>query len=322
MVHRAGKRYADTTVLVGEFLVNPLDSPRAVLAINRMNWIHSRYGSAIEMPQMVYTLCLLICEALLWIDRFDWRTTTPLEKHASWVFWSEVGRRMRLVGVPGSFEACAEYIKVYEEREMTPSAYNRTIKKGVYDLYASSVPRFLTPVVHVVLDAFMDPRLSEAFMLDERKWYIDVAHTLIRGVLAVRKYVVRYTFLPRTSTFQVFGDADAEGFRPMAFWEIEPWYVASEKSGGWLRAAYIRVFGLPRAGDEKFRPRGYKLHEIGPKGLEGRGGEEVLGFVEQSEACAFSTFGQFGKVGECYYVPKEKGGGGMCPMGFGAPAEK
>jgi hypothetical protein len=49
MVDRVGKRYADTTVLVGEFLVNDIDSERACVAINRMNWIHSRYGSAIKM---------------------------------------------------------------------------------------------------------------------------------------------------------------------------------------------------------------------------------------------------------------------------------
>ncbi|CAI6233664.1 unnamed protein product [Periconia digitata] len=329
MVHRAGKRYADTTVLVGEFLVNELDSQRAVVAINRMNWIHSRYGSAIEMPQMVYTLCLLVCEALLWVDRFDWRPTTPLEKHASWVFWSEVGRRMRLVGVPESFEECVKYVEEYEKKEMAPSKWNAKIKEGVYALYASSVPSFLTPVVHLVLDAFMDSRLSAAFMLEERTWYTDLAHTCLCAALAVRKYIVRHAFLPRTKTFQVFGDANAEGFRAMSFWEIEPWYVASEKSGNWLRAAYIKLFGLPRAGDEKYRPQGYKLHEMGPKGLEGRGGEEVLGFVEQSGACAFSTFGQFGKIGECYYVPEEKekkmsvnGGGGMCPMGFGVVAGK
>ncbi|PVI04033.1 hypothetical protein DM02DRAFT_586838 [Periconia macrospinosa] len=327
MVHRVGKRYADTTVLVGEFLVNELDSPRAVLAINRMNWIHSRYGSSIEMPQMVYTLCLLVCEALLWVDRFDWRPTTPLEKHASWVFWSEVGRRMRLVGVPESFEECVTYVEEYEKKEMTPSKHNAKIKEGVYTLYASSVPKFLAPVVHLVLDAFMDSRLSDAFMLKERTWHTDLAHTVVRAALALRKYIVRHTFLPRNHTFQVFGDADADGFRSMSFWEIEPWYVPAEKSGSWLRAAYVRIFGLPRAGDDKYRPQGYKLHEIGPKGLEGRGGEEVLGFVEQSGSCAFSTFGQFGKRGECYYVPKEKqpeldmnGGGGMCPMGFSVVA--
>lgn len=94
MIDRVGKRYADTSVLVGECLVNDIDSERACVANNRMNWIHSRYAGKIQMDQIVYTPCLLACEALLWIDKYDWRETVPLEKHASWVFWYEVGKRM------------------------------------------------------------------------------------------------------------------------------------------------------------------------------------------------------------------------------------
>lgn len=319
MVLRVGKRYADTTVLVGEFLVNDIDSERACIAINRMNWIHSRYGSQIKMDQMVYTLCLLICEALQWIDKYDWRKTTALEKHASWVFWDEVGKRMGLVDVPGSWEECAQYIEEYEMRHMAPTEDNARIAKGVFALYASTIPAFLTPVVHAVLVAFMDSRLSGAFKLPER------SSPLMRSVLllglAIRKYFVRYLMLPRYSTMQVFGKANAAGYRSMSFWEIEPWYVASSKSCSWLYRAYTRVFGLPIAGDEKFRPQGYKLQELGPKHLEGKGGEEVMAFVKSNEACAFTTFGQFSNTvytrGSCPMKAAAKVGG-LCPLDFAA----
>jgi hypothetical protein len=305
MVVRTGKRYADTTVLVGEFLVNDIDSPRACIAINRMNWIHSRYGSAIKMDQMVYTLCLLTCEALQWIDRFDWRATTELEKHASWVFWNEVGKRMGLSGVPGSFEECAEFIEEFEMRNMAPSEDNKVIAEGVFGLYASTMPGWLAPVVQAVLVAFMDSRLCAAFKLPARSTSM-VRSVLLFG-LAVRKYFVRYLMLPRYSTMQVFGEENAAGYRPMLFWEIEPWYVASSKSCSWLYSAYTRFFGLPMAGDAKFRPEGYKLQEIGPKHLEGKGGEEVMSFVEKHDTSSFTTFGQFG--GSVY----TRGG---CPMNF------
>lgn len=317
MVSRVGKRYADTTVLVGEFLVNDIDSERACIAINRMNWIHSRYGSQIKMDQMVYTLCLLTCEALQWIDKYDWRQTTPLEKHASWVFWNEVGKRMGLVGVPGSWEECAEYIEAFEMRNMAPSEDNALIAKGVFALYASTIPAFLTPVVHAVLVAFMDSRLSGAFKLFERS--SSIVRSILQFGLALRKYFVRHLMLPRYSTMQVFGDADAAGYRSMSFWEIEPWYVASSKSCSWLYLAYTRFFGLPLAGDEKFRPQGYKLQELGPKHLEGKGGEEIMAFVKTNEACAFTTFGQFSNTvytrGGCpmNFSKKEEG---ICPMTF------
>jgi hypothetical protein len=305
MVDRVGKRYADTTVLVGEFLVNDIDSERACVAINRMNWIHSRYGSAIKMDQMVYTLCLLTCEALQWIDKYDWRKTTALEKHASWVFWNEVGKRMGLTDVPGSFEECARFIEEFEEQNMYACQDNAVIAKGVFALYASTIPAFLTPVVHAVLVAFMDSRLSGAFMV-AGTWTAFVWSVLNFG-LVVRKYFVRHLMLPRYSTLQVFGEANQAGYRPMLFWEIEPWYVASSKSCSWLYAAYTRFFGLPIASDAKFKPEGYKLQEIGPKHLEGKGGEQVLSFVKANEACSFTTFGQFeNKV----YTR------GLCPMNF------
>ncbi|KAJ4423140.1 hypothetical protein N0V82_002269 [Gnomoniopsis sp. IMI 355080] len=291
MLDRVGKRYADTTVLVGEFLVNDIDSERACVAINRMNWIHSRYGNKIQMDQMVYTLCLLTCEALQWIDKYDWRTTVPLEKHASWVFWYEVGRRMGLENVPLSFEACAQFIEDFETRNMAPSEDNARIADGVFTLYASTFPRFLTPVVNAVLIAFMDTRLRGAFKLPALP--TTFLRTCLTAALAVRKQFVRHLMLPRYSTLQVFGEENAVGYRPMLFWEIEPWYVASSKGCSWFYTAYTRLFGLPVAGEARFRPEGYRLQEIGPKHFEGKGGEEVMSFVKGGKGCSFTTFGQF-----------------------------
>jgi hypothetical protein len=318
MVDRVGKRYADTTVLVGEFLVNDIDSERACIAMNRMNWIHSRYGSSIKMDQMVYTLCLLTCEALQWIDKYDWRQTTALEKHASWVFWYEVGRRMGLTEVPESFAACAVFIEDFETRNMAPSRDNEIIAKSVFALYASTFPAFITPVVHAVIIAFMDTRLSGAFKLPTPS--TTLIQTFLCFLLDVRKYFVRHLMLPRYSTLQVFGEENAAGYRPMMFWEIEPWYVASSKNCSWLYSAYTRFFGLPIAGDSKYRPEGYKLQQIGPKHLEGKGGEEVMSFVKRNEACSFTTFGQFkNKVytrDGCPMNPEDVSKKGGCPMGF------
>lgn len=291
MVYRVGKRYADTTVLVGEFLVNDIDSERACVAINRMNWIHSRYGNKIQMDQMVYTLCLLTCEALQWIDKYDWRPTTELEKHASWVFWSEVSRRMGLEDVPHSFEACASYIEDFEARNMAPSDDNALIAKGVFSLYASTFPAFLAPAVRTVLISFMDSRLSNAFQISSKPICI-ITHFL-SFLLTIRKHYVRHLMLPRYSTLQVFGGENTAGYRHMMFWEIEPWYVPSSSGCNWLYKAYTHLFGLPIPGDTKYRPEGYKLHEIGPENLEGKGGENVMSFVKANKACAFTTFGQF-----------------------------
>jgi hypothetical protein len=61
MVEETGLRYSDTLVFATEWILNPLDSERATLSINRVNFIHSRYKT-IRDEEMVYTLCLLVCE--------------------------------------------------------------------------------------------------------------------------------------------------------------------------------------------------------------------------------------------------------------------
>lgn len=61
MIDETGLRYSDTLVFATEWILNPLDSERAVLSLNRVNFIHSRYKS-IRDDEMVYTLCLLVCE--------------------------------------------------------------------------------------------------------------------------------------------------------------------------------------------------------------------------------------------------------------------
>lgn len=64
MVDQPGLRYSDTIVFASEFIMNPLDSERARLSLNRVNFIHSRYRG-IQTDQMVYTLCLLVTEVFV-----------------------------------------------------------------------------------------------------------------------------------------------------------------------------------------------------------------------------------------------------------------
>jgi hypothetical protein len=61
IIHQPGLRYSDTTVFGLEWIMNPLDSERARLSLNRVNFIHSRY-QGITSDQMVYVLCLLVSE--------------------------------------------------------------------------------------------------------------------------------------------------------------------------------------------------------------------------------------------------------------------
>lgn len=80
-VEYAGRRFADTGILIIEFLGHSPTSERANSAIARMNYLHSRYQKAnkISNDDMLYTLSLFVLEVERWIRLWDWRSMTPME---------------------------------------------------------------------------------------------------------------------------------------------------------------------------------------------------------------------------------------------------
>jgi hypothetical protein len=72
-----GKRYADTAVLISEFLVHPIDSDRHALAVARVNWLHSHY--TISNDDKLYTLSVFVTCVQRWLEKYEWRSLSTLE---------------------------------------------------------------------------------------------------------------------------------------------------------------------------------------------------------------------------------------------------
>jgi len=99
-----GKRAEDTAIILTEFLIGGLDSDRGSKALAKMNWLHRRYGNKIRQPEMLHTLALFVLEPMRWIERFEWRKMTKLEKVAVFVYWREIGYRMGMNDLPKTLE--------------------------------------------------------------------------------------------------------------------------------------------------------------------------------------------------------------------------
>lgn len=80
-VEYAGRRFADTSILITEFLGHSPTSERANSAIARMNYLHARYQKAnkISNDDLLYTLSLFVMEVEKWIRLYEWRVLTPME---------------------------------------------------------------------------------------------------------------------------------------------------------------------------------------------------------------------------------------------------
>lgn len=78
------KRYVDTVVLVSEFIGRRWGSKEWCESMSRMNCLHSVYQKAgkIRNDEMLYTLALFACEPLRWINRWEWRELSEVERCA------------------------------------------------------------------------------------------------------------------------------------------------------------------------------------------------------------------------------------------------
>ncbi|KAI9644459.1 hypothetical protein NHQ30_006480 [Ciborinia camelliae] len=92
----ASKRYADTTILIGEFLSHPPLHPRVLKAIARMNYLHSSYQKSgrISNADLLYTLSVFITEPVTWMEKFEWRSLNDMEVCAIATFWKGIGDAM------------------------------------------------------------------------------------------------------------------------------------------------------------------------------------------------------------------------------------
>ena len=138
-----GKRSEDTGAILYECLVPGIDSDRGLKALSKMNWIHAQYGSRITNAEVIHTLALFILEPQRWIETYEWRPMTYLEKVAQFIYWKEIGYRMGMTDIPKTLEELQVWTDAYEKTDMFYSESNRKCYDATIDLFLRNVPSFL-----------------------------------------------------------------------------------------------------------------------------------------------------------------------------------
>jgi hypothetical protein len=187
---RAQKRYDDTDLLLSEIVEHGYDSERGRAAISRINQIHGRF--AISNADFLYVLSTLIFEPIRWNARFGWRPMVLQEKRAAFHFWREVGRRMRIMDIPNSYEAFEEYNIDYERTHFRDTPGSRRVASATREMFLDwFLPRRLHTLGRPIIYALMDDPLLEAFGFPKPPRAL---RSLVEGSLRLRARVVR--FLP------------------------------------------------------------------------------------------------------------------------------
>ncbi|MEO1593018.1 MAG: oxygenase MpaB family protein [Cyanobacteria bacterium J06632_22] len=158
---RPQKRYDDTGLMVSLILKWGHDSPQGQAVIQRMNRIHGHFP--INNDDYLYVLSTFIYEPLRWIDRFGWRTLSPLEREALFQFWRSVGQQMGIHSIPlrdAGFEA---YNLAYEQAHFHYSEASQRVGESTLALFLSWFPGPLRPALRPWVYALMDDRMLNAF---------------------------------------------------------------------------------------------------------------------------------------------------------------
>jgi hypothetical protein len=164
MKNRPMKRSYDTAIVIHEIIANGFDSQRGQAMIELLRRVHKGVpGSA---DDFIYVLMTLLVLPLRWIQRHGWRQLTALEEEAAVAFYAELGRRMGLGPVPGTFAAAGEFLDTYEERRLGPSAEGASLLEATVEAFAIRVPARFRRLTPLVLALMMDkPEVAVALGL-------------------------------------------------------------------------------------------------------------------------------------------------------------
>lgn len=192
----ASKRYADTAVLIREFMSHRPSEPRTLEAIARMNYIHSLYQKSgqIQEDDMLFTLSLFAIEPIRWIGRYEWRQLEQFEQCALGTFWKSIGDAMgiRYRKLKSAQEGwmdglhwlkeLEEWSELYENENMVPHLDNKKIADETVAILLWGIPKPLQPFGARIVSALMDDRLRTAMMYGHQNF----ACRMVIGALTVR----------------------------------------------------------------------------------------------------------------------------------------
>ncbi|KAL8992059.1 MAG: hypothetical protein Q9169_007404 [Polycauliona sp. 2 TL-2023] len=267
----ASKRAADTGVLLLEFGLNKPTSERAIEAIARMNFLHSRYQKSgkITNDDLLYTLGIFALEPSRWINRYEWRHMSELELCACGTYWKNMGDAMEISysKLPSFSRGWADGLQWldevrrwsdhYEEICMVPAETNRNLTDAQFDYILPNWPtKYRDPCKNLAV-ALLGERLRWAVMYPKSP---PIYHNVVNAILFIRKLVIRHFTLPRPNSWRKLwieaGKDDRNGRLFLYDYLAHPW-----------------LFGYSVPGDDgnRYHPQGYTFAEIGPQALSGKG---------------------------------------------------
>ncbi|KAF9890271.1 hypothetical protein FE257_006185 [Aspergillus nanangensis] len=292
------KRYTDTSALVQEFMGHAPSSKRVLESIARTRWIHAGYRSAgkISEDDMLYTLGLFAIQPVRFIEKYEWRKLSDLEKCATGTFWKSLGDGLGISydALPSGkkgwkdglqwLEEIAEWSDEYEVRCMLPDKNNREVANETTAVLLYMLPKSLHHIGLSFVSFMMDDRLRKAMLYDAPS---ASSARFFSFLMEARRFALRYLALPRPYFLRFTNFTEEENEDGRIFitqWDAAPYYVKPTFWNRWGPVAWLTwVMGRPLPGDDgsKYYPQGYYIPDVGPKYFEGKGRKPLEKTMEE-----------------------------------------
>ena len=189
---RTQQRYEDTGLLLDAVLEHGADSGPGRQALRRVNQMHAAYD--INNDDMRYVLATFVVMPVRWNAQFGWRPLTETEKRASVAYHRELGRRMGIRDLPGTWQEWERLLDEYEIERFGWDPGGRRVADATLE-HLTTFPRHrrLPPsLVRAAALALMDDPLLAALGYARPPAVLRAA---VRGGLKARARVLRW--LPR-----------------------------------------------------------------------------------------------------------------------------
>lgn len=166
-------------------------SDRAQTAIARTKWLHQGYRSSgkILESDMLYTLSLFATEPIRFVERYEWRQMTEMERCAVGTYWKSLGDALGISydvlpsgetgfkdGIHWLDEISAWSLE-YEIAHMKPDPKTRDLADKVIEVLLYNLPGFIKPVGGYLVSWLMDERLRSAMMYVPMTPFYNSIHT-------------------------------------------------------------------------------------------------------------------------------------------------
>lgn len=193
LTQRTQKRIDDTGILMYELILNGFDQPAGRAALRRINQIHRPHD--FPNDEYLYILTCLMVIPLRWVDRYGWRRPCCHERRASHIFYRELGRRMNIAAIPGSYEEAEEWLDGYDAEHLTPNEPAARIEQATRMLLLRRLPKPLAAIGDALVASMYDDRLREAMRVARPPWLIRAG---LHIGLKTRARLLRWFAGPRT----------------------------------------------------------------------------------------------------------------------------